>query len=93
MTDKDKRFQFTPENLIENIHRIGAWSAYGLASCALQHYFPESYDEGGYCDPMDECKLLEKLGCQYWEDVIVKYQKEVGYNAPQGFDTDCVNEY
>lgn len=86
-----KYFLFTPDNLLENIHRLGPWSCYGLASKALQHYFPESYDEDGYCDVAEEAKLLSKLRCNYWEDVIVKYHKEVGY--VNGFDPDRVNEF
>jgi len=36
--------------------------------------------------------LLAKLGFKYWHEVVVKYQKEIGYNAPNGFDKDFVNE-
>ena len=43
----EDRFLFTPENLLENLHKLGPWSAYGLASVALQHYFPDEYDEDG----------------------------------------------
>jgi hypothetical protein len=86
-------FIFTPENLIENLDKLGPWSAYGLASEALRHYFPESYDEDGNCEVSEEANLLEKLGCQYWHDVIIKYHKEVGYVAPNGFDSRIVNEF
>ena len=90
-TDVSSRFFFTPENLLENIDKLGPWSAYGLASKALQHYFPDAYDED--CDISEEVKLLDKLECQYWHDVIVKYHNEVGYVAPNGFNTDAVNEF
>ena len=86
------RFLFTPANLIENLDKIGPWSAYGLATTALQHYFPESYDEEGNCPIIEEVKLMNKLGCEYWHDAIIKYHKEVGYIAPNGFDRDVVNE-
>lgn len=92
-TDVSSRFLFTPENLLDNLERLGPWSAYGLASEALQHYFPDAYDEDGYCDTCEEVKLLDKLGCQYWQDAIIKYHKEVGYVAPNGFDPDAVNEF
>ena len=92
-TDVSSRFLFTPENLLENIDKLGPWLAYGLASEALQHYFPDDYDEDGYCDTAEEVKLLDRLGCQYWHDAIVKYQNEVGYVAPSGFDPDAVNEF
>lgn len=88
-----ERFIFTPENLIENLDKLGAWSSYGLASEALQHYFPDMYDENGYCDTMIECNLPQKIGCTYWQDVIKKYHKEVGYTAPNGFNPDAVNEH
>jgi len=86
------RFLFTPANLIENLDKIGPWSAYGLATTALQHYFPESYDEEGNCPIIEEVKLLNKLGCEDWHDAIIKYHKEVGYIAPNGFDRHLVNE-
>lgn len=82
-----------PETLIENLPRIGGWSAYGLASEALQHYFPEAYDNDGYLEVAEEVKLMERLGLSCWQDVIIKYQKEIGYDAPNGFSLDCVNEY
>lgn len=84
-----EKFIFTPENLIENIDKLGPWSSYGLASTALQHYFPEEYDENGYCDTFREADLLKKIGFTYWQEVVVKYQKEVGYAM---FNPDAVNE-
>lgn len=86
-------FIFTPENLIENIDKVGAWSSYGLAETALKHYFPEEYDEDDHCPTMKELELVGKLGCNSWHDVIIKYQKEVGYDAPNGFNPKAVNEY
>lgn len=86
------KFIFTPENLLDNLDKLGAWSAYGLASEALKYYFPEEYDENGDCDTIREAELSEKLGCKYWQDVIIKYQNEVGYKAPNGFDPKYVNE-
>lgn len=91
--DANSRFLFTPENLLDNLEKLGPWSCYGLASEALKHYFPNSYNEDGYCETAEEAKLMGKIGCQYWEDVIVKYHKEVGYVAPNGFDPLFVNEY
>lgn len=38
----------TSDNLIENIDKIGAWSIYGLANIALQHYFPFVYEDDKY---------------------------------------------
>lgn len=92
-TDVGSRFLFTPENLLDNLEKLGPWSAYGLAREALQHYFPLAYDEYGHCDTLKEVKLLDKLGCQYWQDAIIKYHNEVGYVAPSGFDPKLVNEY
>jgi hypothetical protein len=101
MSDKQKieqqseKFVFTPENLLANIDKIGAWSAYGLATEALRHYFPDEYDEDGNCyyGSPREAELLSKIGCSTWQDAIIKYQKEVGYVAPDGFNTEVVNEY
>ncbi len=73
-------FVFTSDNLIENIEKLGAWSAYGLASSALQHYFPNKYDVDGNCDTIKEVELCERLGCNTWQEVIIKYQMEVGYD-------------
>jgi hypothetical protein len=90
--DKE-RFIFTHENLLANIDKLGAWSAYGLASEALRHYFPDEYDEDGNCDTMREVELMAKMGFSKWQDAIIKYQKEVGYVAPDGFNTEVVNEF
>lgn len=81
--------KFTPKNLIENLDKLGGWSAYGLASQALQHYFPEAYRDG-FCLPSNEVELLPLIGCEYWQDVIIKYHKEVGYKY---LNHDVVNEY
>lgn len=88
-----KEGRIYPKTLIKNLPKIGPWSTYGLASEALQHYFPEAYDEDGYCSAYNEIQLLPLLGCEYWEDVVIKYQKEVGYKAPNGFNPKAVNEY
>jgi hypothetical protein len=87
------RFLFTPGNLLENLEKLGPWSAYGLAVEALQHYFPDAYDEDEYCDTAKEVEMLYKLGCNSWQDAIIKYQKEVGYVAPNGFNPGAVNEF
>ena len=91
--EKQTSFVFTPENLLENIDKLGAWSAYGLAIEALRYYFPDEYDADEVCDIQKEVELLTRLGCQGWQDAVEKYQKEVGYDAPNGFNQDAVNEY
>jgi len=87
---KTKKIKFTPKNLIKNIKKLGAWSVYGLASEALQYYFPDEYDEHDFCESKREVELLESLGCNYWQDVVIKYQKEIGYKS---FCDGYVNEY
>ena len=84
-------FLFTSDNLIENIDKLGAWSAYGLASIALQHYFPDEYDEEDGCSTAREGELLDKIDCKSWQDAIVKYQTEIGYDAVDGFNPIAVN--
>lgn len=85
-------FVFTPDNLLDNLHRVGYKSTYGLASIAIAHYYPEI---GELEDPIfrinKEVAAIEKLGCKTWEDVITKYHTEVGYKGP--FKTESVNEY
>lgn len=81
---------FTTDNLIENIKYLGTWSAYGLATEALQHYYPESYDNDGYCSTEKEIELLKRLNCKSWHDIVVKYHKEVGYKGK--FNPDAVNQ-
>lgn len=83
-------FVFTPDNIIENIEKLGAWSAYGLASSALKHYFPDEYDENDFCEVDKEIELMRSLGCESWQDVIKKYSSEIGYEYP--FNPDAVNE-
>lgn len=88
-------FLFTPENLLDNLDKLGGWSSYGLACIALAHYFPDLYDdEDGRSGPdvLEECKLIDQLGCRTWHDVIVKFQTEVGYDAPHGFNPKFVND-
>jgi hypothetical protein len=85
--------KYTPENIIKNLDKIGPWSAYGLARIALKHYFPDEYDEDGECNVTRECELMDSLGCMYWHDLIRKFQNEVGYNAPDGFDEGFVNAH
>lgn len=74
-----KEIIFTLDNLIDNADKLGPWSSYGLASEALKHYFPEEYDEDAGCSTQREVELVDKLGCKYWSDVVIKYHKEVGY--------------
>jgi hypothetical protein len=85
--------KFTPENLIENIQVLGAWSAYGLASEALEYYYPSEYkDNDCILGARREIELLNKLDCDSWHDVVIKYQNEVGYNCKE-FDKDLVNGF
>lgn len=92
MKTETKKFIFTPENLLENLDKLGAWSSYGLASSVLRHYFPDEYDVDEYCSVEREIELLSKLDCEYWQDAIKKYHNEVGYKANQLSDTGCVND-
>lgn len=85
-------FLFTPENLIENIDKLGAWSSYGLAEIAIEHYHPECLKLGG----QEKLDYIVSLKCDgredtYWSDWIIKYQKEVGYAGP--FHPGAVNEF
>ena len=88
----DEKFVFTPDNLIENLEKLGPWSCYGLASEALQHYFPEAYDnEERNPTVYEEIELMKKIDCEYWEDVIKKYHAEVGWTGE--FNPGWVNEH
>jgi len=81
---------FTPDNLIENIDKIGAWSIFSLAETALQHYYPNEFDEDGECETTRCAELVNEMGLNYWQDVVIKYQNEVGYKCKE-FSTDYVN--
>ena len=37
-------------------------------------------------------ELADEIGCEYWQDVIIKYQNEVGYNASD-FTPEYVNQH
>lgn len=90
-----EQFVFTPDNLLENISKLGAWSSYGLASCALAHYFPDLYDiETGKCPEIkEEVELMYSIGCSNWHEIVIKFHKEVGYDYEGGsFNPDAVNE-
>lgn len=87
--------QYTPQELIDELPNIGPWSAYYLAEIALIHYFPEikPKSEHDYIDVMILVEKLHELGCNYWHDVIKKYQEEVGYSPKGGvFCSSLVNE-
>ena len=86
-----EQFIFTPDNLIANLDKLGGWSSYGLASIALQHYFPEEYDEDGNCNINRELELMDKIECKTWDEAIIKYHSEVGYKGE--FDPGSVNIY
>lgn len=93
ITTKHKRtgFQFTPENLMKNIDRLGPWSNFALAEIAIFHYFPKVKQDD---DSAKEIDLMSKL-CHkyemYWSDWIIMYHYDVGYKGP--FNPDYVNEY
>jgi hypothetical protein len=90
--NSETKFVFTPENLIDNLDKVGPWSMYALASMALEHYFPNEYPP---CiespSTAREAELLEKMGLKYWDDLVVKFAKEVGYKEP--FNPEYVNEF
>lgn len=89
-----EKLKFSPKNLLENISKLGTWSAYGLASEALQHYFPEEYDEDGYCSVSREVELMNQLGLNNWSEVIIKFHSEIGYKCEgEFFNEKAVNEY
>jgi hypothetical protein len=92
MTELKESICFTPDNLIDNLDKLGPWSTYGLASEALKHYFPEVYDnEDNPPSIHQEGHLVEEIGCKSWEDVIRKYHQEVGYTG--NFDPGIVNKF
>ena len=76
---------------------IGPWSLYGLASEALEHYFPDEYpdretDEGDEPSVQREVELLTSMGFAYWSDVVKKYHLEIGYKPDKGvFNPIAVN--
>ena len=92
--------EFTEQNLIDNIEKLGPWSSYGLAVEALRHYFPQEFDlseDGDFFHQkgtLEEVKLMEKLGCHYWHELVIKYHNEFGFkgNENGAFDKRCVNE-
>jgi len=69
--------KITPENLLENIDQLAGWPIYGLASQALEYYFPDEYELE--LSVSDEADLLEKLGLKFWDDIVIKYHTEIGF--------------
>ena len=93
MNQPQEKFQFTTDNLLANLDKLGTWSSYGLASSALMHWFPSEYDENDNCDVNREIELMQSIGCNSWQDVIVKYHTEIGYQVEGGvFNPIAVNE-
>jgi hypothetical protein len=81
----------TPENLIENLHTLGPWSLFGLTEEAMFHYHPELQSIQDVTSRLD--KMLSLSRGMTWKDWIVKYDKEIGYHAPNGFNPMAVNEF
>lgn len=89
----NETFIFTTYNLIDNLDKLGPWSSYGLASMALEHYFPGIEELEGLELIEAECLCLEIMGFEYWDDVIKKYHTEIGYKPENGiFSPKFVNE-
>lgn len=80
-------FVFTPENLLDNLEKLGPWSAYGLAEEAIHHYHPEISEIE---DTLKRIQAQAAVSPGGWHDWIVKYHKEVGYEGP--FNPGAVNE-
>lgn len=88
----ETEFIFTPENLLENLKKLGPWSSFYLAEKSIEYYHPE-------CKEMDMVKKIDymaSLKCKgkkntNWHDWIVRYQKEVGYKSR--FSPKYVNAY
>jgi 3-phenylpropionate/cinnamic acid dioxygenase small subunit len=93
--DDTEQFIFTPDNLLDNLDKLGAWSSYGLAEEAIYHYFPHVKRIRDTARQIQEmCRISEVMGNYQWQDWIKKYQKEVGYKRPTGFfDEGAVNQY
>lgn len=93
MERMEKTFKFTPKNLLDNIDRLGPWSCFALAEHAILHYFPRMKKIKGTAEQI--CKMAE-LSTKYemcWQDWIILYQLDIGYDAPNGFNSDYVNEH
>lgn len=88
-----KGFQFTPKNIIKNIDKIGPWSAYGLAVEAIEHYHPSVKRIKDFQKKLEKQVYFSHKRGFSWHDWIIKYQKEVGYYAPKGFNKSAVNEF
>lgn len=84
-----KKHVFTRENLLESLDKLGPWSTYFLAVQSLQHYFPDCDFEENSVE--QDVQKLRELGCDTWQDAIIKYHTEIGYKGP--LVTTFVNEY
>jgi hypothetical protein len=86
-----KEFKFTPENLFDNLDRLGGWSMYALAEEAMFHYFPNLKrikSPGKQIQRM--CEISNEYGMDWWIDWIILYHLDVGY---KNFNSDYVNGY
>lgn len=85
---------FTSENIIDNIEKIGPWSLYGLAEEAIHHYKPWiKYVQDPNKKITYQINAMVKMGCNTWGEMVIKYQKEVGYGDAREFNPDYINEY
>lgn len=76
---------FTPENIVENLDKIGPWSMYYLAEIAFYHFFQDEME------PKDTVERLQFMADKGdWPGMVKKYAAEVGYTK---FKKGCVNRF
>jgi hypothetical protein len=84
-----KDFVFTPDNLIDNLDRLGPWSTFALAEEAMLHYFPSLE----FKDMVERISRMAAICCKYemcWQDMVLLYHLDKGY---KNFNPDYVNEH
>lgn len=88
---KTTGFQFTPDNLLDNIDKLGPWSSFSLAEEAILHYFPNIKRIKSTVEQINAMSKLCHEFEMYWSDWIIMYQNDVGYKGK--FNTGAVNEF
>lgn len=80
-------FVFTPENLIDNLDKIGGWSLLSLSETAIAYYHPHLKPK----DEFERMDIVQMINAEPdWYDVVKRYHLEIGYTTE--INPDVVNE-
>jgi hypothetical protein len=88
-----ENFQFAPDNLLDNLNRLGPWSQFALAEEAIYYYYPRIKRMTNTIKQIQAMADLCLEYDMYWVDWIITFQMDKGYKRNAGFSRDYINEW